>query len=93
MKVKSHSFNGKKYAVEQATELCGICDEQGRTITILRGDDLKALSSALEEGLHAMGVPDKYLHKPENKVKIGKSSSKVDDLGRLIWRLGWRKVK
>lgn len=90
-KVKTHCFNGKKYTIEEVTKLYGICDLDAHHLTILRGKDIAALSSLLEEGLHAMGVPDKYLHK--NNVKIGKSASKVDDLGRLAWRMGWRKVK
>ena len=91
MKVKTHSFNGVKYDIEELTEIDGIFDSVGKTITILRGNNVKALGSILEEGLHAMGVPDRYLHKPLAKLKIGESASKVDDLARLVWRLNWRK--
>ncbi len=92
-RVKTHSFNGVKYDIEEYTEIDGIFDEVGKTITILRGNNVKALGSALEEGLHAMGVPDRYLHKPLSKIVVGKSASKVDDLARFIWRLGYRRKK
>lgn len=89
--VRSHSFNGKIYKIDHVTEIAGIFDEEGKTLTILRGNDITSLGSVLEEGLHAMKIPDRYLHKPLSKTKIGKSASKVDDLARLLWREGWRK--
>lgn len=89
--VRTHTFNGKVYEINQYTEIDGICDEEGRALSILRGNNIKALGSALEEGMHALEIPDKYLHK--TNVKIGQSMSKVDDLARFIWRLGYRKVK
>jgi len=92
-KVKTHTFNGKKYDVTQHTEIDGMCDIEGKVLSILRGNNIRVLGSALEEGLHALGIPDKYLHKPESKVPIGKSLSKVDDLARFLWRLGYRKVE
>ena len=92
-RVKTHSFNGVKYDIEEFTEIDGIFDEVGKTITILRGNNVKALGSALEEGLHAMNIPDRYLHKPLSQIVIGKSASKVDDLARFIWRLGYRRKK
>jgi len=91
--VKTHTFNGKKYEIDHVTELAGIFDEAGGVITILRGNDITALGSALEEGLHAMNIPDRYLHVPISKQVIGKSTSKVDDLARFLWREGWRKTK
>lgn len=89
--VKTHTFNGKKYTVEQVTELGGICDTYAKNLVILRGNSINALGSALEEGLHALDIPDRYLHKSDNKVPIGKSLSKVDDLARFLWRLGFRR--
>lgn len=89
--VRSHSFNGKSYKIDHVTEMVGMFDEEGKALTIMRGNDIAALGSALEEGLHAMSIPDRYLHKPTSKVKIGQSLSKVDDLARFLWRLGWRK--
>jgi len=88
--VKTHTFNGKKYEIAQCTEIDGICDEEGKVLSILRGNSIRALGSALEEGLHALGIPDRYLHKSESNVPIGKSLSKVDDLARFLWRLGYR---
>lgn len=90
MIVRSHTFNGKRFTVEKITEIDGLCEEEAAHLTILRGNNLRALGSALEEGLHALGIPDRYLHKPDAEVLIGKSGSKVDDLARFIWRLGYR---
>jgi hypothetical protein len=87
MKVKTHTFNGKKYAIEVLTEIGGICDKEGQIITILRGNNVHALGSALEEGLHAMEIPDRYLHIPLNKQVIGKSASKVDDLASWVRKI------
>ena len=92
-KVRTHSFNGTRYDIEECTEIDGIFDSVGQAITILRGNNVTALGSALEEGLHAMGVPDKYLHKTLSKIVVGKSASKVDDLARFLWRLGYRRKK
>lgn len=90
-KVKTHTFNGAIYKIEEVTKIDGVFDPAGQNIMILRGRTLASLGSALEEGLHAMDIPDKYLHKPINKVKTGKSASKVDDLARFLWRLGYRR--
>lgn len=91
MTVHSHTFNGVKYGICEITEIGGICDYEGRELTILRGNSIQALGSALEEGLHAMDIPDRYLHKPDKDVEIGQSCSKVDDLARFLWRLGYRR--
>lgn len=90
-RVCTHNFNGKKYTICELTEMTGICDLHGQELTILRGNSVSALGSVLEEGLHALEIPDKYLHKPDRKVQIGQSNSKVDDLARFLWRLGWRR--
>jgi len=92
-KVHTHTFNGTKYDIDEVTSIEGICDNTGRRLTILRGNTIAALGSALEEGLHALNIPDEYLHKPKRSVPIGRSLSKVDDLARFIWRLGYRRVK
>ncbi|GAG15794.1 unnamed protein product [marine sediment metagenome] len=89
--VHTHTFNGNTFTICELTELGGLCDLENQEITILRGNSVLALGSALEEGLHAMEIPDRYLHKPDKKVKIGQSNSKVDDLARFLWRLGWRR--
>jgi len=91
--VKSHTINGVKYSIFEITEIGGLYDEVGQELTILRGNTVGALGSVLEEGMHAMKIPDRYLHKDDKKVKIGESASKVDDLARLLWRLGWRRVE
>lgn len=89
--VYTHTFNGRKYSICELTEIGGICDLYGQELTILRGNSILALGSALEEGLHALEIPDKYLHKPDKKVQIGQSASKIDDLAQFLWRLGWRR--
>lgn len=91
MTVHTHTFNGTKYSICEITEIGGLCDYEGRELTILRGNNIKALGSALEEGLHALDIPDRYLHKPDKDVEIGQSCSKVDDLARFLWRLGYRR--
>ena len=92
-KVRTHSFNGIKYHIDHVTQINGICDYVGEELTILRGNNIRALGSALEEGLHALDIPDEFLHKSGSTIKVGQSSSKVDDLARFLWRLGWRRVK
>jgi len=91
MTVRTHTFNGITYDICEITEIGGLCDYEGQELTILRGNSIQALGSALEEGLHALGIPDRYLHKPDKEVEIGQSCSKVDDLARFIWRLGYRR--
>ena len=91
--VRTHTFNGEKYTVDHLTEIGGLCDIEAKSLVILRGNNINALGSALEEGLHALGIPDRYLHKSDSKVPIGKSLSKVDDLARFLWRLGYRLEK
>lgn len=90
--VKSHTINGIKFEIDEITEITGICDIEGQCLSVLRGNSVEAIGSLLEEGMHAMGIPDRYLHKPENEVEIGQSVSKVDDLAKLVWRLGWRRI-
>jgi len=90
--VKTHTLNGKTFTVCEITEIGGICDLEGQELTILRGNTVAALGSLLEEGMHAMGIPDRHLHKPDKQIPIGQSTSKVDDLARLAWRLGWRRT-
>ena len=93
MTVRTHTFNGTKYGICEITEIGGLCDLEGQELTILRGNNIKALGSALEEGLHALNIPDRFLHKPDKEVEIGQSTSKVDDVARFLWRLGYRKIK
>jgi hypothetical protein len=92
-KVKTHTVDGVNYKIEEFTEIDGLFYPNEKIISILRGNSLKALGSVLEEGLHAMGIPDRYLHKPKGSVKVGKSLSKVDNLAKLLWRLGWRRIE
>jgi hypothetical protein len=92
-KVKTHTFDKKTFTVCEVTRISGICDLGSQELMVLDGDSIEALGSALEEGCHALKIPDKYLHKPDSQVKKGQSASKIDDLARFLWRLGWRRVK
>ena len=82
LKMKSHTFLGKTLKVTEAKEIFGVCDDF--EITVICGNNIKALDSAIHEGLHAMGVPDEYVHDKQG-------FSKTADLARFLWRLGWRR--
>ena len=92
MRVRTHTINGVRFEIEESTEIDGICDYEGRCLSILRGNSVKALASLLEEGMHAMDIPDRYIHRPKDELEIGESVSRVDDLAKLAWRLGWRRI-
>jgi hypothetical protein len=87
--MKTHSFNGEPYEIEVVDNLLGICISRheaimGKIIIEKSKKQIDELDTAIHEALHAIGIPDKYLH---NKDGTGK----VDDVARFIWRLGWRK--
>ena len=66
--MKTHTFNGRKYRIEQTGRIDGVtdvpCDEDDEQLTmlILDGDGLRSLHSAIHEAMHAHGIPDKYIH-------------------------------
>jgi hypothetical protein len=87
MAVKTHSFNGVLYNIGFAGRIDGVCDvpEDDSTpeIILVEGYELRHLNAAFHESLHAMGVPDKFLHDIEGY-------SKTEDGARFLWRLGYR---
>ena len=88
--MKTHTFRlGKYYIDQEKSRIDGLCEQPSKSeklyMIILDGDEFKHLSSALHEGLHAEGIPDKYLHKEDG-------SSDTERLARFLWRLGYRKV-
>lgn len=89
--VKTHTFKGRKYYVDIADIIEGVCDLPTKSgdkmwITVLEGDDFRALHSAFEECLHALRIPDKYLHNADG-------TSKVIDGSRFLWRMGYRRAE
>jgi len=85
--MKTHTFRlGKYYIDEDRCE--GYCEQPSSdnrlNMIIWKGNDYKALSSALHEALHAEGIPDKYLHKEDG-------TSDTERIARFLWRLGWRR--
>lgn len=89
--VKTHTFNGRKYTIDQVDRIDGVTEIPGEPDTfdmlILTGNDLKALHSALHEGGEAIGQCDKCMHgyKDDNQMP------NTYDVARFLWRLGWRK--
>jgi hypothetical protein len=83
--LKSHTFRGKKYAVEFVSRIDGVCDtdEDGDEYEMLIVDakGLRGLDNALHEALHAAGIPSEYVHKKNGTI----------DISRFLWRLGYRK--
>lgn len=69
---------------------CDVPDEPGREpklgMCVIDGDDVRALNSQLHEALHAIGVPDRYLHDEDG-------NEATTSLARFIWRMGWRRVE
>jgi len=86
--VKSHTFNGRKYKVELTERIDGVTDVPGTPdpyeILILDGNDLKALHSALHEGLEAIGASDIHDYRDDGYPKTW-------DVAKFLWRLGYRR--
>ena len=90
MKVKTATFNGRKYKIDLCEEpLDGYCDqyklsESQRTLCIWTPlDKRNGLITAIHEALHASDW-----HASEETVdRIS------NDMGRSLWRLGYRRVK
>jgi hypothetical protein len=67
------------YRIDGVSDAPADSDEPGLSMTILEGNDFRAFNSALHEGLHAHGVPSRYIHD-----KRGYATT--DDLARFLWR-------
>jgi hypothetical protein len=92
-KVRTHTFNGRTYRIEEVARIDGVTDVPGEPdeleCLILAGDDLKALHSAIHEGGEASDFCDACLHGYDREDGLPRTW----DLARFIWRLGYRKVK
>lgn len=92
--MKTHTFRLGKYHISMCSRIDGVTDcptkkkwkDQYKEILLIDGNDFKAFNAHLHEGLHAEGIPDKYLHD-----KSG--CSDTERLTRFLWRLGYRRVK
>ena len=86
--VRTHTFRNGKYYIDQSDPIEGLCDMpnqyQRLHMTILKGEDITALSSTIHEAMHAENISDRYLH--------GDLDSS-DTIARFLWRLGWRRTK
>jgi len=88
--MRSHTFRLGRYKVLECGRIDGVCDVPGTegeamNMLILGSNDFKALNSALHEGMHAEGIPDKYLHNEDG-------CSDTERLARFLWRLGYRRI-
>lgn len=88
--VRTHTFAGKKYIIEECERIDGICeiDEEVDNlpkITIVTGKDIRALHAAIHEAMEAYGVPDNIMHDENGNFR-------TLDIARFIWRLGWRRL-
>ena len=80
--MKTHKFNTGVYSIDSAYKIEGICDtggEHSRSMIILDGSDFRAFSSAVHEGLHASGIPDRYVHNKDG-------CDNADRYARFLWR-------
>lgn len=87
--IKTHKFSGKTYKIDFADSIEGVCDSphkddgKKREMTILTGNNVRALNSALHEAMEAEGFCDKCLHNPDG-------TTRTENIGRFLWRLGYR---
>lgn len=84
--IKTHKFKLGKYSIEEIQGVIyGLCDIPGDDdLAMMIPDDnsQRALQTAIHEALHANGLPTRYLD-GEHDV--------AEDVGRFLWRLGWRR--
>ena len=87
--MKTHTFNGYRYYIEECNGLDGMCDipeppgsNEKYQMFILDGNDFRAFASALHESLHASGFNAKDLDGDIDKSK---------DVARFLWR--WLKER
>ena len=95
MAVKTHTFQGVTYLIDQVVFIDGVTDtddpvREPMEMMILHGDNIRALHSALHEGMEAIGVCDKCVHGYEERDD---GNPRTWDVARFLWRLGWRKAK
>lgn len=84
MKLKTHTFNGKKYHIIIGN-LDGNCDTDNRHWLIIERNLNKkvGLETAIHEALHACSWKSN-----EEQVDVT-----ARDIARFLWRLGYRRLK
>ena len=91
--VKTHTFAGVKHRIEMVKEIQGVTDTdeiaEVPEMMILSGNNIKALHSALHEGLEAIRVCDRCIHDYDNRDD---GQAMTMDVARFLWRLGYRKA-
>lgn len=88
MSVKTHIFNKRRYKIIETGRLDGITDigprpQKRELFNCAKKDTQDELITWIHEGMHA-GNWDKL------EKTIDQSSK---DIGRLLWRLGYRRLK
>lgn len=85
--VKSHSFNGKRFAIKHSNLLrtaktLGLAHFEKKTLYIpIDGDTKDELETIVHESCHSA-----FPYIAEEEITDG-----ADAISRLLWRLGWRK--
>ena len=86
-KVKTHTFNGRKYVIEEAGAIDGVSDIPGVPdpfeMLILTGSGLRAFHSAFHEACEVSGMCDDCLHRYDRDDGYPNTW----DAARFLWRL------
>ena len=85
-RVITQTFRLGRYRIYEDAPLDGLCDipgDENLTISILPGNSLRALHTALHEAAHAEGVLPRHLDVDRDFT---------EHQARLLWRLGWRRL-
>jgi len=95
MKIRTHTFNGRKYRIELVDRIDGVTDVPGEAkhfeMLILAGNGLKALHSAIHEGMEAIreeGTDKDWIHNYDSRTD---GNAATWDVARFLWRLGYRR--
>ncbi len=84
--IKTHKFKNGQYNIEELHGVIyGLCDVPGDsdlTMVIPEGNTQRSLKTAVHEALHANGLPARYLDEGHDVA---------EEVGRFLWRLGWRR--
>ena len=84
--MRTHTFNGRKYTIEEHDGLDGICEMPTKSKTLymilMRGNTRKALNVAVHEMMHAEEVPDRLVE-----------GGAPDRIAAALWRMGWRRAE
>jgi len=86
--MRTYKFsNGRKFKVCLVESIEGVTDTTTGEMDILKGNDFKALHSAMHEAMEGAGFCDKCIHTHDGYV-----SDRSVDVARFLWRLGYRKI-